>query len=164
MKRAVLYASVFALTFILGVGTTWGYRLVLQPVAASWWAFAANGADPSQGVSIRFANFSTNPYGVLAEYTVTNGGVETLYFTGYSKDAHCSYKINQQGIITQVHPCWCGTGLGQQELAPGVSATYQVSIHSVSGAFTVGFDFRVGWGRRDVTIWSDQATEPPPPN
>lgn len=165
MKRLGFFFSVFLLTFVTGFGIVWGYSL-LSTTALAVSAPPASPALPKARldgeVQIKFRRIEKTGYGSYAEFRIVNGGTEPLYYPGYSKDDHCSYKIRRGGRVGQRNPCWCGTGLGERALHPGESATYRVAVVRESGEFEVGFDFEAGKARSEQTIWcSDIITSSP---
>jgi len=165
MKRLSFFCGVSLLTFVIGLVTVWGYSLLSKPPLA---AYALPSSPvlskplPDGEVEIKFLRIEKIEYGSYAEFRIVNGGTEPLYYPGYSKDDHCSYKIRRKGSVEQKNPCWCGTGLEERALHPGESATYQTAVTGASGEFEVGFDFEVGQARRKQTIWcSDIVTLSP---
>ncbi len=96
---------------------------------------------------------------ILVTFQITNGSSETLYYKGYSKDWHCSYKIKRgEKVEPQEGVCNCGMGLEERDLLPGETAKYDVAValKSKTNKVKVGYDFEVGQERRKETIWTDE--------
>jgi hypothetical protein len=156
MRRVVLLSSVLLCAF--GVALYSSSRRPLTPPKA----FLTSAASPTVvsekegGVRIEFREIEVTNCGSFAEFRFVNSGTESLYYPGYSKDDHCSYKIKHKGTVAQNNPCWCGTGLAERVLEPGETATYKVDIRRESGRIQVGFDFQAGKNRHPQTFWSDE--------
>lgn len=96
---------------------------------------------------------------VFVKLQVENGSSEALSYEGYSKDWHCSYKIQRDKKIEQEERlCGCGNGLAERALLPGETATYEVGVLSKpnKNKVKVGFDFEIGQERRKETFWTDE--------
>ena len=156
MRRIVLLSSVLLCAF--GVAIYWSSRHLLKPPQT----FPTSAASPTAvsekegGVRIEFRGIQVTNHGSYAEFRFVNGGTDSLYYPGYSKNDHCSYKIKHKGTVAQNNPCWCGTGLAERVLEPGESATYKADITRESGRIQVGFDFQTGKNRHRQTFWSDE--------
>ena len=159
MKRLGLFLCLALLTFGIGVTSVWGYsqfhRLSLA-LSTSTFLPKLLITPPGGGVQVKFQRIEKTAYGTYAEFYVMNGGSETLRYSGYSKDDHCSYVIRQGNKVEQKLPCWCGTGLAERTLLPGESAIYKVQVAAESEKFEVGFDFRIGKKLLKQTFWSDE--------
>lgn len=174
MKRIGFLFAASLLTFCIGVGTAAAclqlsrlYTLLTGPSSGT--SEKLQPATPSAKVVIKFQRFVWSEYVKYAEFRVINGSSEPLYYSGYGKDYHCSYKVKRKDNTRQLSPCWCGRGLKEQELLPGEAATYQVSLGhtgynafviSETGNLEVGFDFKVGRARRPQTVWSNEIIIP----
>ncbi len=160
MKRLSLFLGVALLTFVTGVVIAWCY-LQFPQFFSTPAGSAATAASPvtklSGEVQIKPQLIKRHEYGSVVKFHIVNGSPETLYYVGYSKDSHCSYKIKRGSQVEQKKErCWCGTGLAERTLSPGESATYRLDVAGQSERFEVGFDFTTGLMRRKQTIWSDE--------
>lgn len=99
-------------------------------------------APPAVGVLLRLCN-STN---------------HSIYFSGYGVNGPW-YRIQRF-----VEPSWeehqvgwfCGTGLTENEIPPGKSATFDVSEWRVSGLYRVGVNYSHSVDKKEYeTVWSD---------
>lgn len=159
MKRLSLFFSVALLTFGIGVALAWGSSLFFTFSSISYilpLPPALSVTEPSGNVQIKLQRVKKTEYGSYAEFHIVNGSSEALYYSGYSKDDHCSYRIKRGNFVEQKSPCWCGNGLAERRLSPGESATYQIGVSREVGKFEVGFDFQIGRARRKQTIWSNE--------
>lgn len=165
MKRLGLLLCLALLTFGIGVTSVWGYsqfRRLSATISSSSFLPKLLITRPGNGVKINFIGITKTEYGSYAEFRVVNWSLESLHYSGYSREDHCSYKISRGDRVEQRSPCWCGTGLEKYKLSPGRSATYKLSLTPVTGKVRVGFDFGVGKARRQQTFWSDEIVFPAP--
>jgi hypothetical protein len=165
MKRSNLLIGIAIFTFSIGVAVAWSwssFSQLLTKETVSTSTLPKLPAKPlSEEVQIKFLSSEKRnaPEYVFAIFQITNGSSETLYYKGYSKDSHCSYKIKRDNIVEpQKLVCNCGMGLEERALLPGETATYDIGIlvKPKANKIQVEFDFGVGGERRKETIWTDE--------
>jgi hypothetical protein len=171
MKRIGFQLGIALLTFSLGVGLEWSYLHILRPSliapnstptkeAASRPFLLISSDSPSEAVKISLSRSYRDEYGLIkAEFEVSNGGSEPLYYQGYGKDDNEYWSVRHGSRSHRFSP-FCGTGLAERALLPGKSASFQVVIGREAASVQVGFDFSVGEKRLRQTIWSDEITIP----
>jgi hypothetical protein len=153
MMRFALLLTISLVTFVAGLASSW-------TVNSLWYALTG----PEESITTAVASVQDLDVGLAgtlefeglkyADLIVTNRGSETAYYTGYSRDSHCSYMIRQHGLVRQGSFCWCGTGLAEQALGVGETVVFQVPVPKNSGSFEVGLDFEMGDARLKRTVWS----------
>ena len=155
MKRVCVFFSVALLTFTTSVAITWAFnRVVAFIFPERSVSLQATDALLNGKLAVAFLRTTQDEFGKYAQFEVTNGGPETAYYTGYSKNSHCSNMFRQGLEIKPGNWCFCGTGLEQQALKPRETAKFSVRIPNVYEPFEVGFDFRLGQSRMKQTVWS----------
>jgi hypothetical protein len=150
MKRLIKLAGVAMLTLFVGVAITRIYRERSNANAA----YTRVGSN----VEIEFLQ-GTDEYshGRYGKFRVTNTGTETLHYTGYGRNSHCSNMVRQGlDIGMDFLACSCGTGLRDQRLKPGERATFTIRIPRSDQPFEVGFDFFSGEPETRKTFWSNE--------
>jgi hypothetical protein len=165
MKRSNLLIGIAIFTFSIGVAVAWSWssfsQLLTEEVVSTLGLPESPTKPLSEEVKIRFLSSEKRnaPEYVFAIFQITNDSSKTLYYKGYSKDSHCSYKIKRDNIVEpQKLVCSCGVGLEERALSPGETATYNTRILAESKAnkIQIEFDFGVGRERRKETIWTDE--------
>ena len=169
MKRLNLFIGIAIFTFSIGVAVVWFWLSFSKHPIAFFDSPPTEKQVPSEfpakslseSVQIKFLSSEKRnaPGYVFVTFQITNGSSETLYYKGYGKDWHCSYKFNRGSKIEQQERlCTCGNGLTEQALLPGETTTYDVAVllQSKTNKVEVGFDFDVGQERRKETIWTDE--------
>jgi hypothetical protein len=159
MKRLALVLTISLVTFISGLASSWMVNYL-------WNAFTVQDpfivpfSDSSADVDVVLAGIMQFEGAKYADVVVANRGPETAYYTGYSRESHCSYMIKQRGQVRMGSFCKCGTGLSEQSLEVGDTVIFQVSIPNNSDPFEVGLDFEMGEARLKRTVWSRLIQDP----
>ena len=171
MKQNVLKIASFILSFTIGIAFVWLYFSNFPKIFYSIFSRESTFTTVRPGqslkpfseqVQIKFLSSEKRnaPNYVFVKFQIVNNSSATLYYSGYSKDWHCSYKFRRgtkvdepQGLI-----CNCAVGLAERSLSPGETAIYDVAVlpQSKTEKIQVGFDFEVGRERRKETIWTDE--------
>jgi hypothetical protein len=173
MRRFNLLIGIAIFTFSIGVALVWFWLSFSKLPSASFDSppteeTISTSVLPelpikplSEQVQIKFLSSEKRnaPGYIFVTFQIANGSAEILYYTGYSKDWHCSYKIKRaKKVEQQERLCTCGNGLAERALSPGETATYDVAVllQYKTNKIEVGFDFEVGQERRKETIWTDE--------
>jgi hypothetical protein len=178
MKRIGFLFGIALLTFTMGYVVTWGYyRIFLtsfvveevrSPLAQDSLQTSSSSLKDHQLSgqlqidSQKLVKIQDAPY---LEFDLTNGSSEIAYYIGYTKSDLCLVKIKRGSRVEQLSVlCSCGTGLREQSLLPGESATFQIPAGLLSAwrlppatkTGKVGFEFFIGHSRHSQTLWSDK--------
>jgi hypothetical protein len=181
MKRFSFLLGIGFLTFVVGVVSAWSFHRIFAPFSVDEEVSATLRWDVQQTVlpiitkqrlsgrleivSSRFSKIEGRPY---AEFQLTNGNVEPVYYWGYGKNDTCGIKLKRGRRVKEIRLlCTCGTGLEERSLLPGESTTFQVDLWLIqklipdhqlntlpTKEFKVGFDFLMGQARQSQTVWS----------
>ncbi len=98
----------------------------------------------SNKIDIRFVRFVQGEREVEAEFEITNGTAENVYYSGFIKDSYAFPALKRDGKVVKDYRFRCGTGLTEQTLPSGETVFFRVSKREVTYELTQGF-----WGETD---------------
>lgn len=165
MKRFSSFVGLALLTFGVGVGAVCLYARASALLAAALSPRAGVGAARAErakdapraddAVKINLLRVYRREGVLVADFKVTNSGLEVLSYFAFSRDSNPMWSVRRGRRSEHAAPLSCGTGLRDFYLFAGQSATFAAPVGE-PGYVQVGFDFNVGAGDRTRTIWSEE--------
>jgi hypothetical protein len=159
MMRFALFLTVSLATFLAGLTSSWSVNYLWNALTGPE-QFIAPLSDSSEDIDVVLIGIVELHGMRYADFIVANRGSETAYYTGYSRESHCSYVVKQRGHIWTGSVCSCGNGLSEQSLNAGDTVIFAIPIHNNSDPFEIGLDFKMGDARLKRTAWSRMIQTP----
>lgn len=181
MRNFITKFIVAFLSFVIGISAFYLSRAIVS--SASFDNSTARVSETSLpmkelsgNIEIRFVRFVQGEPNVEAEFEVTNGRAEDVYYSGYNKNNIAFPILKRGGKIVQDNRFRCGTGLVKQTLASGETVLIRVSKSEVTYDPTsqeetdkptqLGFSIFIGehfielGERRKEIIWTEEIKFP----
>ena len=159
MKRITLWLCTLLLTFIVSTLVLWAYEPNHQIIPSSK-AISPVQSKLSGKMELEFLRFISNQFHVYAQYRVTNGSSEIVYYPGEATNSNWLMFIKRDGLVKPADNTSTLNSFGKQSLRPGDSFIYDVQIPEGKGAFEIGFAYEVGSEHDWHIVWSGKI-EPP---
>lgn len=155
MKRYFLSPFVAILTFLLGSYLTLS---AIFPINCPPDFKIADYAEISQQpkfsgeLEVKYLGSAKEQFGNSASFMAANNSPEVVYYSGYEKNSNVNFRIRKNGKLVP-RGLICGTGLAEQKLMPGETATFQVYESNDSLPYEVSFEFFIGAETATKTVW-----------
>lgn len=159
MKHFIFRLSIALLTLFIGITATSAFVFFTQvpdvEVIGEDEVFCAY--QPSNfseaDVEILYNGTLLNRKKNSGIFVVTNKSNQSIYYLAYEKNQHFDNWIKQNGKVKEATDFICHMGMEDQEIKPGESAFFEISVPRNKKPFDVGFEFYIGSEKQVKTFW-----------